>query len=197
MTTLPDYAELDCISNFSFLRGASHPHELVRQAARLGYRAVALADECSLAGVVRAHVETLEHSIHLIIGSRFRLDADTPDELNIIALARNAEGYAHLSELITLARTRNTPKGQYQLSLQDILQPPKGLEHLRGLPGCVIIFKPAYCIEPGRLQRQLQALGKAFHEGFWLGLALLHREDDARHAGIVWQAAQEQGIRVT
>src|SRR5690606_31414771 len=164
--TLPDYAELDCISNFSFLRGASHPEELVRHAAKLGYSALALADECSVAGVVRAYVESLEHNIHLIVGSRFRLDTDGPeDELHIIALARNDEGYANLAELITLARTRSTPKGQYQLSLQDILHPPQGLAHLRGLPGCAIIFKPAYGIQAEALRRQLQRLRHAFQDG--------------------------------
>ena len=193
---IPAYAELDCISNFSFLSGASHPHELVRQAAKLGYSAIALADECSLAGVVRAHVEMLEHQIQLIIGSRFRLDADTPDELHIIALARDAEGYANLAELISLARTRESAKGQYALSLQDILCPPKGLEHLRGLPGCVIIFKPAYCMEPDTLREQLQSLHQVFVQSFWLGLSLHHHDDDARHAGILYEAAQQQNLRV-
>ena len=51
-----EYAELHCLSNFTFLRGASHPEELVKRAQELGYRALALTDECSLAGVVRAHV---------------------------------------------------------------------------------------------------------------------------------------------
>ena len=55
MDFLPDYAELHCLSNFSFLRGASHPQELVERAAALGYKALALTDECSLAGIVRAH----------------------------------------------------------------------------------------------------------------------------------------------
>ena len=53
---MPEYAELHCLSNFTFLRGASHPEELVKRAQELGYRALALTDECSLAGVVRAHV---------------------------------------------------------------------------------------------------------------------------------------------
>jgi len=53
-TTLPDYAELRCLSNFSFLRGASHPEELVERASKLGYAALTIADECSMAGVVRA-----------------------------------------------------------------------------------------------------------------------------------------------
>jgi error-prone DNA polymerase len=68
-----DYAELYCISNFSFLRGASHPEELVRQAAELGYRALALTDECSLAGAVRAFLAAREARLPLILGSEFRL----------------------------------------------------------------------------------------------------------------------------
>ena len=57
---LPGYAELHCVTNFSFLRGASHGEELVERAAALGYAALAITDECSLAGVVRAHVEAKE-----------------------------------------------------------------------------------------------------------------------------------------
>ena len=48
------YAELHCLSNFTFLRGASHPEELVERASQLGYTAIAITDECSVAGVVRA-----------------------------------------------------------------------------------------------------------------------------------------------
>ncbi|WP_042551222.1 PHP domain-containing protein, partial [Ralstonia solanacearum] len=68
---LPDYAELHCISNFTFLTGASHPHELVARAKALGYRALALTDECSVAGTVRAHVAAKEAGLKLIVGSRF------------------------------------------------------------------------------------------------------------------------------
>lgn len=195
--TIHDYAELDCISNFTFLQGASHPHELVQQAARLGYRALALADECSMAGVVRAHIEARDHDIELIIGSRFRLDDDSnEDELHIVALARNVQGYANLAETITLARTRNSPKGQYKLGLQDILHPPQGLEHLKNLPDCLILFKPAYGIQPEKLRGQLGLLLEAFPERLWLGLTLHHREDDARHAGVVQETARELGVRV-
>src|ERR1700688_1300712 len=68
------YAELHCISNFTFLRGASHPEELVARAQELGYAALAITDECSLAGIVRAHVEAKKCEMPLIIGSEFRLD---------------------------------------------------------------------------------------------------------------------------
>ena len=74
--SLPDYAELWCLSNFSFLRGASHPKELVERAAQLGYRALALTDECSLAGIVRAHVAAKQHGLKLLVGAQFRVQPD-------------------------------------------------------------------------------------------------------------------------
>src|SRR3546814_19372935 len=98
---LPAYAELDCLSNFSFLQGASHPEELVERAAELGYEALALCDECSLAGVVRAWIEAKKQSLKLIIGSRFKING-----MEIIILARNQKGYGDLSEQIGRASCR-------------------------------------------------------------------------------------------
>src|SRR3569833_41295 len=68
---LPAYAELHCVSSFSFLRGASRPEELVERAKALGYAALAVTDECSLAGVVRAHVQAKEAGLQLLIGAEF------------------------------------------------------------------------------------------------------------------------------
>src|SRR5205807_140563 len=96
------YAELHCISNFTFLRGASHPEELVARAQELGYAALAITDECSLAGIVRAHVEAKKCSLPLIIGSEFRLD----DGLRLVLLATDRESYGRLSALITRGRRR-------------------------------------------------------------------------------------------
>src|SRR2546423_3695076 len=78
--SLPHYAELHCRSNFSFLSGASHPEELVERAQDLGYSALAITDECSLAGVVRAHIEAQERKLHLIIGSEFQLTLPPPQQ---------------------------------------------------------------------------------------------------------------------
>ena len=112
---IPAYAELHCLSNFSFQRGASHPEELVAQAAAFGYAAIALTDECSLAGVVRAHraLQALpaERRPRLIIGSELQL-ADGPC---IVLLATTRTGYGQLSRLITQAR-RAAAKGTYQLT---------------------------------------------------------------------------------
>jgi error-prone DNA polymerase len=91
---LPAYAELFCLSNFSFLQGASHAEELVARAVQLDYAALAITDECSLAGVVRAHAEAKEAKFPLIIGSYFRLtNPDGTPALSFIALAKNKEGY--------------------------------------------------------------------------------------------------------
>jgi error-prone DNA polymerase len=99
---LPDYAELFAFSNFSFLRGASHGEELVQRASRLGYSGLAITDECSLAGVVRAHVEATKEKLPLIIGSYVQLvHADRTAAFGLILLAQNREGYGNLSELIS------------------------------------------------------------------------------------------------
>jgi len=112
-----DYAELYCISNFTFLRGASHPEELVRQAAKLGYRALALTDECSLAGAVRAFLAAREARLPLILGSELRLS----DQLQLVLLATDRTGYGNLSELISVARGQ-APKGRYRLQLNDLVR---------------------------------------------------------------------------
>ena len=106
----PGYAELHCLSNFSFLRGASHPGELIRQAAALGYAALALTDECSLAGIVRAHAAARDLGFKLIAGAEFGLS----DGLRLVVLAPNRRAYGDLATLISAAR-RNVGKGSYRL----------------------------------------------------------------------------------
>ncbi len=112
---LPAYAELHCVSNFSFLRGASHPEELVARAAALGYAALALTDECSLAGIVRAHVAAREAKLKLIVGSELRFD----DGLKLVLLAPDRAAYGALCALITAGR-RRAKKGAYALSRHDV-----------------------------------------------------------------------------
>jgi error-prone DNA polymerase len=187
-SSLADYAELDCLSSFSFLHGASHPEHLVVRAARLGYRALALSDECSLAGVVRAHTEAKACGLKLIIGSRFNLDG-----IHLIILARGEQGYGDLSELITLARRRGE-KGSYQLSLDDISAPPPGYEHLRGLNDCLAILRPPHQAEPEWLDSQLERLGAIFPGRLWLGLALHHEHADAQHLSTLESASTRSGI---
>ncbi|MDH4190288.1 MAG: error-prone DNA polymerase [Betaproteobacteria bacterium] len=113
--TLPAYAELHCLSNFTFLRGASHPEELVARAAALGYAALALTDECSLAGAVRAHAAAKEVDLKLIVGTEIR----TEDGLRVVLLATDRPAYGAISSLITIAR-RRAKKGGYLLARDDM-----------------------------------------------------------------------------
>ena len=103
---LPAYAELHCLSNFSFLRGASHPEELVERAKSQGYAALALTDECSLAGAVRAHLAAKDAGLPLILGSELTL----ADGMKLVLLATDRASYGDLSQLITRGR-RNAAKG--------------------------------------------------------------------------------------
>ena len=111
------YVELHCLSNFTFLRGASHPEEQVKQAAELGYSGLALTDECSLAGVVRAHTAARELPLQFIIGSEFRLDND----LRMVVLASDRDSYGALAALISCGR-RAADKGSYHLTEADVSQ---------------------------------------------------------------------------
>ncbi len=187
---LPGYAELQCQSNFSFLQGASHPEELVTRAAELGYAALAITDECSLAGAVRAHVEAKARNLPLLIGATFQLRA-APDAapLGLTLLAQTREGYGNLSELITLARTR-APKGEYRLAPEDLTHPPAGYAHLRHMPECLAILSPAYGLDAERMTQQARWLARAFGQRAWVGLSLLHRCRDDLHRAAVEQAAQ-------
>ncbi len=110
----PGYAELHCISNYTFLRGASDPEELVHRAAQLGYAALAITDECSVSGIVRAHLAARDAGIRLLVGSEFRLACG----LGLVLLAQTLSGYESLCELITRAR-RAAPKGEYRLARDD------------------------------------------------------------------------------
>jgi len=112
---LPRYAELHCLSNFTFLRGASHPEALVERAAALGYDALALTDECSFAGVVRAHLAAKRCGLPLILGSEVRLD----NGMKLVLLATDRRAYGAISALITLGR-RRAEKGSYAISADDI-----------------------------------------------------------------------------
>ena len=114
-TAAPAYAELHCLSNYTFLRGASHPEELVGRAHALGYTALAITDECSLSGVVRAHQKSRELGLALIIGSEVCLE----DGLRLVLLVTNRAGYGQLCRLITHAR-RQADKGRYRLRRADL-----------------------------------------------------------------------------
>lgn len=110
-----NYAQLHSLTNFSFLRSASHPHELVETACMLGYQSLAITDECSVAGMVKAWARARELKIHLIAGSEFYLQ----EGCHLTVLVPDLAGWKELCGLISLAR-RRSPKGQYQLYLDDL-----------------------------------------------------------------------------
>ena len=125
----PCYAELHCITNFTFLRGASHPQEMVEQAILLGYTALAITDECSVAGVVRAHMAAKSKPLKLLIGAEFRLECG----LRFVLLAIDRRGYGRLCRLITRGR-RAATKGEYSLTRADVEE--------CGLEQCFILWLP-------------------------------------------------------
>ncbi len=126
------YAELFCRSNYSFLEGASHPEELVQRAAELGYRALAITDDCSVAGVVRAHVAHRDLGgsacgLRLLIGASFTIGGHS-----LVLLAETRRGYGDLCAMITTAR-RRCQKGAYRVEVTD----------LADVQDCVAIVMPA------------------------------------------------------
>jgi error-prone DNA polymerase len=174
LSSLPSYAELHCRSNFTFLHGASHPEELVERACDLGYSSLAITDECSLAGVVRAHVEAKKRGLHLIIGSEIKLACGT----KLLFLARNKTGYGNLSELITLAR-RRAAKGSYTLYRSDLdAQADASAAHLMHLPDCLAILLPQRSASYDELSEQAAWLRQTFGKHAWIAVELLHWSGD-------------------
>ena len=117
-----NYAELHCLSNFSFQRGASSAHELFERAKRQGYDALAITDECTLAGIVRAWQAAKEIGLPLIVGSEMQIE----DGAKLVLLVEDLAGYQKLCKLITAAR-RRAPKGSYRLLREDFSDTTEGL----------------------------------------------------------------------
>ncbi|HDR9150340.1 TPA: error-prone DNA polymerase [Burkholderia vietnamiensis] len=193
---LPAYAELQVASDFSFLRGASRAEEYVARAAQLGYSAIAITDECSLAGVVRAHVEAKAAGMPLIIGSHFRLTAaDGAPAIAFTALAMNRDGYGNLCELVSLGRMRGK-KGTYRLAPLDLEHPEFPFTHLRGLPDCVAILSPDFPANEQRLDAQVEWMARVFGDRAWVALTLHARAMDDIHRGVVERIAARHGVPV-
>jgi error-prone DNA polymerase len=178
----PAYAELHCISNFSFLRGASHAEELVERAQELGYTALAITDECSLAGMVRAHVAAKDAGLKLIVGAEFRLTDESGEGLRLVVLATNRSGYGNLSEFITRGRRREAEKGSYRLTREDLR------EHC--LADCLLLWLPP---EAPQIADALW-LARLFPDSLWIAAELHLGPDDAQRLAILEALAQAAGI---
>lgn len=186
---LPAYAELHALSNFSFQRGASHPEELVARAHALGYSALALTDECTLAGVVRAHGEAKRLGLHLIIGTELRVEVGDGDEgethFTLLLLARSRAGYGQLCELITQARNHTVTPRERERGLRYRLRLDAwnklafdGRELLALLVPAREGLRPEAPRFAEQLDAQLQWLQAQFPQRGWLAVELLHRLDD-------------------
>ena len=189
----PAYAELHCLSNYSFLRGASFPEELVNRALALGYQALALTDECSLAGIVRAYsavkaATAQGQHIRLIVGSEFHTD----DGLHIVLLAPDRRAYGQLSALITRAR-RDAAKGHYRLT-RDMLEQ-------MSLDCCLLLWVPPvqefsshYCEQAA--SQSLMWLSGIFAQRLWIAAQFFLDADDREKYQALVQLSQHTGVPV-
>ena len=164
-TNLPSYAELHCLSSFSFQRGASQPEELVARAAALGYAALAITDECSVAGLVRAHTEAKKFGLKLLPGAEFALHGFT-----VIVLPRHLQGWGNLCEFISLAR-RTAAKGCYQVTWPDA--------NWSMLCGCEVLLAFSSAVDFEAAYAVSLRARELFAPGLWLSVALLLGPDDA------------------
>lgn len=170
------YAELHCISNFSFQRGASSARELFERAKLHGYTALAITDECTLAGIVRAWQASKEVGLPLIIGSEMMLEGG----LKIVLLVENLAGYQTLCRLITLAR-RRSEKGRYRLAREDITSPLEGL---------LVLWVAGHKVDPSEGQWLLER----FPGRLWLAVELHRGPDDRGRLAQLQAMARELGI---
>ncbi|RQP24846.1 error-prone DNA polymerase [Piscinibacter terrae] len=189
--SLPLYAELHCRSNFSFLTGASHPEELVERAHELGYGALAITDECSVAGVVRAHAEAKRRNLHLIIGAEMRLtepETGAP-RARLVLLAQTRRGYGNLSHWITVAR-RRAAKGQYLAHPGDVEGKVPNAPTLTGLPDCLGLLVPDVSQGVEAVYAQAMWLKRWFGERAAIAIELLHRAGDDDLLDMVRQVSE-------
>jgi len=180
---MPAYAELAVTSNFSFLRGASHPEELVDAAAALGLAGIGIADRNSVAGVVRVHVKAKEAGLRIVVGARLVFADGTPD---ILAYPADRAAWGRLTRLLTLGK-RRADKGDCILGLPDLLPFVEGLR--------LIVMPPAPLDAAvlDKLLARLKAAAASAHS-VWLGAAMLYRGDDARRLARLSHIAAAAGV---
>ena len=198
---LPPYAELHALSHFSFQRGASSPDEMVARATALGYSALAITDECSMAGVVRAHLAAKEAGLKLLIGTELRVSAPelACGGFTLVLLARTRRGYGQLCELITAARCREQRgRERYLLHWQQAPLADAPLDDVLALllPWRELAHQPD---QPhGSRLADIEATARWLHQRFagraWLGVALHRRLDDALWLERLTAAAQAASL---
>src|SRR3984893_19605142 len=173
------YAEIGITTNFSFLRGGSHPQDYVHEASDLRLPVIGIADHNTLAGVVRAYKELenpeVEHKPKLLIGSRLVFMDGTPD---ILVYPRDREAYGRLCQLLTRGKrgddTDKTEKGECHLKLDDLLEFSEGQLLVLTLP---------HRFEAASALKVLGQWQRSAADGVWLAASLLYRGDDRRRLG--------------
>lgn len=203
---LPGYAELHCLSNFSFQRGASTPEDLVQRAYHLGYAALAITDECSVAGIVRAYValrdlpgQLDEHEkehpeappiprnpgFRLLYGSEFDFG-----RFRLVVIANDTEGWGNLCEFITAARTTELPKGDYRVSWEG--------SDMASLQHCQVLLvprrQPGAGIDAATLHADLAAARALYGDNLWLAVELFNELDDDLHLFSLVEASTQTGV---
>ncbi|PLC01727.1 error-prone DNA polymerase [Variovorax sp. RO1] len=203
---LPGYAELHCLTNFSFQRGASTPEEVVERAYHLGYAALAITDECSVAGIVRAHValrdlpakldaHESEHpdeppiprnpAFRLLFGSEFRFE-----RFKLVVIANDTEGWGNLCEFITAARNTELPKGEYRVDWDT--------SDVASLQRCQVLFvphrPPGGMPDAATVQEDLAAARALYGDNLWLAVELFNERDDDLWFVTLMQAGEQAGV---
>ena len=196
---LPGYAELHCRSNFSFLTGASHPEELVERAAELRYAALAITDECSLAGVVRAHMAARQTPrLHLIVGSEMQLTLPGEPAVphaRLVLLAQTRRGYGNLSHWISVAR-RRADKGCYRAYPGDVQGEVPNAPTLAGLPECQALLLPDVAQSLDEIHGHALWLKTWFGDRAAIAVQRLLRPGEGRLLEIVREVAAFVGLPI-
>ena len=174
---VPGYAELQVTSNFSFLRGASHPDELVVTAAALGHQAIAITDRNSLAGIVRAHHAAKTIGIRLVIGVRL----DLADGASLLAFPEDRAAYGRLTRLLTLGK-RRAPKGECHLDYADVAAHGEGQ--------ILVVLPP----NEGDTAEFAARVAADFRGRAYLAAHHLYRGDDARRLARLAEIADKTGL---
>ena len=185
-----EYAELHVTSNFSFLTGASHPDEFVEQAAALGYRAIAITDRNSVAGIVRGHVAAKEHGVRFVVGCRleFGQSREVTDEgLSVLVYPTSRDAYGRMCQLLTRGK-RRAPKGECHLVLHDLIEFQEGLL-------AIVIAPPSPEVLDQQFLESLQGLRRIFDDDrLSLAVSRLYGENDDQRMRMLAALAQHVGM---
>lgn len=179
---VPDYAELQCVTNFSFLRGASHPGEMVIQAKALGHTAIGIADRNTLAGIVRAHSQAKKEGIQLLVGCHVVL----ADGLSCLVYPKDRAAYGRLCKLLSDGK-RSAEKGACHIELADLARHAEG-------QALIILPPDHFDARHHDISTMVDRLKEAQPAGLWLALHWLFRGDDRKRMRAIAKLARAHKV---